>query len=343
MKTFPDESIDCVITSPPYYGLRSYGTEGLIWDGLKDCQHDFSIINSQKMTGGLSQEEIWPGKSNRRSDKTHFQTTSSTCSKCNTWKGELGTEPTPQLYINHLVQIFDECKRVLRKSGSCWVNIGDSYGGTGSKGDYKDPKYENGRNADGLTISSKLSPKSLLAIPERFVIAMTDSGWIRRNTVIWYKPNCMPSSAKDRFTVDFEYFYFFTKSPKYYFETQYEQNTSVGAWSTNNKDNSPYEKNNPRLRPKTNYDGRIKRTVWQINTQPFTEAHFAVFPEDLVETPIKACCPFNGVVLDPFMGSGTVGVVAEKLGREFVGIELNPDYIEIAQKRISRVTRPLKF
>lgn len=293
LKSFEPESVDLIVTSPPYYGLRDYGIEG-----------------------------------------------------------QLGQEKTPQLYISHLMTIMNECKRVLKKTGSLWVNIGDSYGGTGSKGDCKDPKYKNGRNGQVVSVSSKLSPKSLLAIPERFVIAMTDSGFIRRNSVIWYKPNCMPSSAKDRFTVDFEYFYFFTKSPKYYFESQYEPMSHLTKERDKHKFNgafkgqftgSPNEKRyqntgRPIEKPSFyNENGRIKRCVWKITTQPYKEAHFAVFPEALVETPIKACCPPNGVVLDPFFGSGTVGVVAKKLGRNFLGIELNKDYIIMAQNRIGSI------
>lgn len=295
LKTLDPESVDCIVTSPPYYGLRDYGVGG-----------------------------------------------------------QIGQEKTPQQYIENLMKIFDECKRVLKKTGSCWVNIGDSYGGTGSKGNHKDPKYRLGRNGQSVSISAKLSPKSLLAIPERFVIAMSDSGWIRRNTIIWHKPNCMPSSAKDRFTVDFEYFYFFTKSKKYYFETQYEPHKDPrdpekkGSKRSLGSKNLMYNLKGQRSHSfhqegkifRYDEKGRLKRSVWKITLQPFKDAHFAVFPEKLVETPIRACCPPppNGVVLDPFMGSGTVGVVAKKQGKNYMGIELNPDYIEIAKRRIPKTT-----
>jgi DNA modification methylase len=348
-------------------------------------------------------------------------------------EGQLGKEKTPQEYIQNLMKIFDECKRVLKKTGSCWVNIGDTYsGGNRAVGgsDIKnfDPKYPN-KNKNNFApnrMGMDIPDKSLIGIPERFVIAMTDSNWIRRNTIIWHKSNCMPSSAKDRFTVDFEYFYFFTKQPKYYFETQYEplsietiKRYQRGVSETNKWVNGPdgqtkHTMNQPRQHDKTREHpqkdiGRIKRCVWTINTRPYRDAHFAVFPEKLVETPIRACCPLeicnkcgkprikqfksllgygekssntkaddksahnmarlaerrqyyrslgyestpyvengysscncnagfhSGTILDPFMGAGTTAVVAKKLGRNFVGIELNEEYIAISEKRIGKL------
>lgn len=219
------------------------------------------------------------------------------------------------------MNVFNECKRVLKKTGSLWVNIGDTY-----------------------------SAKSLIGIPERLCIAMTDAGFIRRNTIIWHKPNCMPSSAKDRFTIDFEYFYFFTKSQRYYFDTQYEPHKNPqddirrllkNKSYTNNKVNNRYFGTSQLNCKKTKEEleeqfskGRLKRCVWTIATTPLKEAHFATFPEKLIETPIKACCPPDGIVLDPFAGAGTTLLVAKKLGRRFIGIELNEDYVKIANKRL---------
>lgn len=368
LKTFDNESIDCICTSPPYYGLRDYGIEG-----------------------------------------------------------QLGREKRPQEYISNLMAIMNECKRVLKKTGSLWVNIGDSYA---SQGGLSKPEHLAKANVGstkagvqrGIRHSTHIKnlgvgEKSLIGIPERFVIAMTDSGWIRRNSIIWYKPNCMPSSAKDRFTVDFEYFYFFTKSPKYYFETQHEpiSQATIRRYKNGNipTDDTKYNKIKPdtavgNLRNGSNpvhINGRIKRCVWSINTTPFPKAHFATFPQKLIETPIKACCPdeicnkcnkprvktyvqngyihvenrheetnikwgknsqlklsptstfktgkikrfeenglsdcgcnagfHSGIVLDPFSGAGTTAVVAKKLGRNFVGIELNEEYISISEKRIT--------
>lgn len=300
MKTFEPEFVDLVITSPPYYGLRNYGVEG-----------------------------------------------------------QLGNEKTPKEYISNLIQIFGECKRVLKKTGSMWVNIGDTYASSGRLGNEQSFTRKKGittglREQDYSPKSQlrKQMGKSLLGIPEYLVIAMTyDLGLIRRNTIIWHKSNCMPSSAKDRFTIDFEYFYFFSKSQKYWFETQYENRVddrkrikikpgqqNYERWMNqeihHGKRSEKYGEEIIIEMPSTN---RIKRCVWKINTVPFPEAHFATFPQTLIETPIRACCPPNGIILDPFIGSGTVAVVAKKQRKNYVGIELNEEYIKLAKKRIKDV------
>ena len=251
--------------------------------------------------------------------------------------GQLGLEPTYQEYIDKLAAIFDEVKRVLKDSGTCWVNLGDTYGG--AAGGYYPHPAELGANKHQLKRKSIGLDKSLIGIPERFAIAMTDAGWIRRNTVIWHKPNCMPSSVTDRFTVDFEYLYFFTKKSKYRFEQQFEElapctdvvyRQKIRAGKQYNS-KAPYIKNFPTT---TNMENRNKRCVWEISTQPYTGAHFATYPEELCYVPIKAGCPKGGTVLDIFMGSGTTLKVARKLGRTGIGIELNPSSIELALNRI---------
>lgn len=208
-------------------------------------------------------------------------------------------------------------------------------------------------------------------IPFRFAIEMVNRGWILRNAIIWHKPNCMPSSVKDRFTVDFEYLFFFSKSKKYYFKTQHEPvkqcsierlNRAVSnkhKWVKGPDGQTQHTMNKPR--PNRNYKryerssaphefkgadhlvspfdpkkGRNKRCVWTITTKPFKEAHFAVYPEDLVETPIKAGCPEDGVVLDPFSGAGTTLLVAKKLGRNYIGVDINPRYVEMSKNRIKK-------
>ncbi|MFA5395259.1 MAG: site-specific DNA-methyltransferase [Methanogenium sp.] len=260
-------------------------------------------------------------------------------------EGQLGLEPTFDEYINKLCDIFDEVKRVLRDDGTCWVNIGDTYSGNKEgKTDNKISDYLKGNTKNLHKKINGVLSKSLCMIPFRFAIEMVNRGWILRNVIIWHKPNCMPSSVKDRFTVDFEYLFFFVKSKKYYFETQYEK-AKVGY---NDLDFRPISnkdrKENSKI--KTSATGasmnrqdkfietRNKRTTWTINTKPFKEAHFAVYPEELCETPIKAGCPTNGIVLDPFFGAGTTGLVALKQGKQFIGIELNPEYIKIANKRL---------
>jgi DNA modification methylase len=322
LKTFPDESINCCMTSPPYWALRDYGVEG-----------------------------------------------------------QLGLEPTFQEYINKLCDIFDEVKRVLKKDGTCWVNIGDTYytksgssfiddnlthnkhldGNKGLFGNVKNTNIMEVTKGTGINKANELrgrgilQDKSLCNIPARFSIEMQNRGWILRNEIIWHKPNCMPSSVKDRFTVDFEKIFFFVKSKRYYFETQREPHKEESIkraargrtsskldsnqYSTSYKseyvgyDNLDEKLKNGELRG-THKDGRNKRAVWTITTKPFKEAHFAVFPEELCETPIKAGCPIGGIVLDPFFGAGTTGVVALKQNKNFIGIELNPEYIKIASKRL---------
>ena len=315
LKKMKDETIDCVMTSPPYWALRDYGI-----------------------------------------------------------KGQLGLESTFQEYITKLCEIFDEVKRALKKSGTCWVNLGDSYSNSGKGGDsnrlYAQRHTQFGKICDirrhgKPTRVKNLPPKSLCNIPARFSIEMQNRGWILRNIIIWHKPNCMPSSVKDKFTVDFEYLFFFVKNKKYWFEMQYEKSLTYEnrphgivrdrEWDYNSKRKkirislgqksfSKRQAKGKRVKPSGNakkdfYEvpfNRNKRCVWAITTKPFKEAHFAVFPEKLVETPIKAGCPKGGVVLDPFCGSGTTGVVAKKLERNFIGIDINPEYIKMAEKRTEK-------
>lgn len=354
LKTLPSNSVDCIVTSPPYWALRDYKLEPQIWDSNNDCDHDFSITHTMTQTGGKTPDYV----GNYSDDRLHFSSKSNTCSKCNAWKGELGQEPTIELFVNHMVQIFDECKRVLKKEGTCFVNIGDTYSGNVKAGNkvFGNPEFNKNRPSRAMTLTpekkSGLQDKTLCMIPERFAIRMIDKGWILRNKIIWKKNNCMPSSAKDRFTVDYEYIYFFVKSQKYYFKTQYEPvsqayiERSKYSYGGNQKNvaviNSCKDIGSSASRtyfptPKMiipNPEGRIKRCVWSINPQPFPESHFAVFPEELVKQCLVAGCPPNGTVLDIFLGSGTTAYVALKYNRKFVGIELSPEYIEIAKKRI---------
>lgn len=282
LQKLESESIDCCITSPPYWALRDYKVDG-----------------------------------------------------------QLGLEPTFQEYVTKLVTIFDEVKRVLKKTGTCWVVIGDTYQSTAPNTRNTTPTNTGNKMAkDNYRYKSGLPEKSLCMIPERFSIAMIDHGWILRNKIIWYKPNCMPSSAKDRFTVDWEYVYFFTKSQKYFFETQYEplQSTEDTGWRKRNNGFGGHKKIGFWNRERTPYVenplGRIKRCVWKISTKPFSGSHFAVFPSDLVKPMIKAGCPIEGLVLDPFFGAGTTGLVALQNARDFIGIELNPEYIKLTQSRL---------
>jgi DNA modification methylase len=652
LKTFPDDSVDCFVTSPPYWNLRAYQTDPIVWADNKNCEH---VWGAKIITGQQTPQTKW------KSAKDAFSPNeSSFCTKCGAWRGELGAEPTPDLFINHLCDVFDQVKRVLKPTGTAWINIADSYGGSGGAGgDYNEGGLREGQPKFK---GNNYQPKSLVGIPERMVLEMQARGWIRRNTIIWHKPNClsggtklyaktqkgtayhtlkdlarlapetvqlwdgekwnkvvkwtknddpknikkielingsvinctgdhlfmvngiqvaaeklkigdildscvlpdnkhtaelipdeigwliglyiaegsrgdhgnclqfsshmdekerylrlkhiaerydescneyitsengktiniyskvlasiidtyvsgkncynkhlsskawrrnnkflgsvllgyldgdghydkknnrwrigftrknsyladdlrticarlgydcrikrlesaylgnirfkrsthfnyinpyqivsirkgkksgnywditledsphlfsthdgilvhncMPSSAEDRFTSDFEHLYFFTKSTKYYFEKQLEpydgpinrwggvevDGTGESLWDEGTGQTTYTRERN--LRP--NPEGRNKRTVWSINTEGYKGAHFAVFPRKLVETPIKAGCPEGGVVLDCFAGSGTTCRVAYDLKRKYVGIELNPEFMALAEKRLAQ-------
>lgn len=345
LKKMDSESIDCCITSPPYWGLRDYGLKGQIWDGYPNCEHQWG---SAQITLKHKSGETNPGKEGWYKDKGASDDKGNQfCLKCSAWHGSLGLEPTFELYIKHLCGIFDEIKRVLRKDGTCWVNIGDTYASSlgphggrtvkekwGNKGSLEDKERPP---------IPKSSEKSLYLIPFRFAIEMVNRGWILRNTIIWHKHNCMPSSVKDRFTVDFEYVYFMVKSKKYYFEQIFEPNCKISIkraeYENRRKNPSSIGSKSesygmPARFVKLNPQGHNKRCVWDINTKGFRGAHFAVFPEKLITPMIKAGCPQGGVVIDPFAGAGTTGVVAKKNGRNFIGIELNPKYVDMAQRRI---------
>lgn len=290
LKKLPDNSIDCCITSPPYWGLRDYGVAG-----------------------------------------------------------QLGNEEHFNDFIENLCNVFDEVKRVLKDTGTCFVNLGDTYASgirakNGADVNTNDPKNPNAnRNKTAPNrMGCGLPEKCLCLVPERFAIEMIDRGWTLRNQIIWHKPNQMPQSADDRFTVDFEKIFFFVKKGKYYFEQQFDPYTEPldrwagqmirGDYKTKTDQFAIQERNGRDMRP--NPEGKNMRTVWSINTEPNSEAHFATYPQRLVERMLKAGCPENGVVLDPFFGSGTTGIYARKVSRNFVGIELNPEYVGIAQSRL---------
>jgi DNA modification methylase len=250
---------------------------------------------------------------------------------------EIGQEQTLQDYIKKLCDVFDEIRRVLKPSGSCWVNIGDTY---------KD--------------------KTLLQIPSRFEIEMCDRGWILRNEIIWCKPNPQPAPIKDRFLVNHEKFFFFTKSKRYYFNQPRIPQKEISirrAFSKNNKnkrkDNNlngksgfsisskNQDKTYEKLR-KQILDGHIPttpmRTVWNLPTKSLRgKKHFAVYPETLICHPINSCCPDDGIVIDPFMGSGTTAIVSKILGKNYIGIELNSDYQKIAEERIKQSLSDFKY
>jgi DNA modification methylase len=217
LRQFPAESVHMSMTSPPYWGKRSYQTHPHIWDGDPGCEHEWSTVKGKKHIGGTDGEVSY-----NKDDKIHFTDESSFCAKCGAWRGELGHEPTPELYVKHLCDIFDEVKRVLKREGTCFVNIGETYYGSGGSIGHTSETKNFGRKTAEYgafptgTLSNKehefLQPKSQCCIPEMFKLGMVKRGWIARNTIIWHKPNCTPESADDRFTNDFEHIFFFVKN-----------------------------------------------------------------------------------------------------------------------------------
>jgi DNA modification methylase len=349
LKTLDEESVQCVVTSPPYWGLRDYGTA--TWEGGdEDCEHRTGDQVVQSLHGGSDTvgSGVRPG-----SDNSH-------CSKCGAKRidAQLGLEPTPEEYVANMVSVFQEVKRVLRKDGTVWLNLGDSYASgksryssnpqTIAKGKSHDEPME-GKKPD-LYYHPVLKDKDLIGIPWRVALALQADGWYIRSDIIWNKPNPMPESVTDRPTKSHEYIFLLTKSAKYYYDHEaikekgvMDSSSSAGSIQQDTRithgtggGNSGINKAKDKLRVELierGFTTRNKRSVWKITTKPYKEAHFATFPEELPETCIKAGTKKGDVVLDIFAGSGTTLRVASKLGRKGIGIELNPEYIKILKKR----------
>lgn len=301
MHELPDKSINCCVTSPPYWGLRDYGVDG-----------------------------------------------------------QIGLEANLTEFVAKLVEVFGEVRRVLRDDGTLWLNLGDSYNayngnagpGSGfSHGAACDTERPTLASGHGLRTKT-LKPKDLCGIPWRVAFALQADGWWLRSDIIWHKPNPMPESVTDRPTKAHEYLFLFAKSARYYYDaaaiasplaagtrttyssTRKSKGTdALGKVAADNWSRDVPVRA-PRLRADGSEYGANARTVWSIVTKPYKGAHFATFPPRLIEPCILAGCPKDGVVLDPFGGAGTTGLVADRLGRDAILIELNPEYIEMARKRI---------
>ena len=297
LKTLPDESVHCCVTSPPYYALRDYGMEE-----------------------------------------------------------QIGREATPREYISRQTEVFTEVRRVLRSDGTLWLNIADTYAGKGNQGDFVDPKNPKGRNGQAVALNYKVEgckPKDMIGIPWMLAFALRDSGWYLRNDIIWMKENPMPESCKDRCSRCYEHIFLLSKSRKYFFDAKAISEPIAPATAERlkrgMKGGNKYGKpvpgqpqtqtiNRPRAHGEIT-DSMInpmrnKRDVWVVNTVPFKGGHYAAYPPKLVEPCLLAGCPEGGIVLDPFFGSGTTGMVAKQLNRHYIGIELNPEYAKLAEARI---------
>lgn len=367
LKTLEAESVQCVVTSPPYWGLRDYGLPPSVWGGEVDCGHDWT---PKRVFTGSPTRNGNEGLGFRDADlrKTQRWHESEFCNRCEAWRGVLGLEPTPEMFVAHLVDVFAEIGRVLAKDGTAWLNLGDTYatgagqgfvpggGGQGNRWLRTHDHWQPNR----LAIPG-LKKKDRVGIPHRTVLALQAWGWWWRDEVVWHKPNPMPSSTIDRTTPAHEMLFLLTRSAQYYsdFEAIKEPATYAGPNGPGTCA-TPYgqgftrrdkqsETARQRAKGGDRWSGfnerwdsqaespltRNRRSVWTIPTSPFPEAHFATFPEALVRPCVLAGSRAGDVVLDPFAGSGTVGVVAKAFGREFVGIDLNPEYVAMAERRIA--------
>ncbi|RWU16260.1 DNA-methyltransferase [Xanthomonas phaseoli] len=302
-------SVQTCITSPPYYGLRDYGMAG-----------------------------------------------------------QIGLEETPAAYVARLVAVFAEVRRVLRDDGTLWLNLGDSYaaGGRGGGGSFMAERADAAWSGRGEATGWRSAPaglkhKDLVGIPWRVAFALQEAGWYLRQDIIWAKPNPMPESVGDRCTKAHEYLFLLSKSPRYYFDQgairEQATGSAIKADGTRSRRDSfaragavahhvlpgqqAAQHRETRDGEAFDIDTRNKRSVWTVATKPFREAHFATFPEQLIEPCVLAGAPAGGVVLDPFMGAGTTAVVAERLGRRWLGVELNPEYADIAQERLRGISAGL--
>ena len=387
LPTLPSDSVDLCVTSPPYWGLRDYGGDSQIWGGDPNCEHEWGDRIETKnnyrqgLGGTLTNSKEY---SELRIETGTVSNHGTVCVRCGAWKGSLGLEPHPQLYVDHLVEICREVKRVIKPKGSFWLNLGDTYYGSGKGAgtpleDAKEVYIMDRSSVPKQNIRSNwLQPKQLLGIPWRVATALQDDGWILRNCVIWFKPNHMPESVRDRLTKSYEFFFFFVKSKKYYFDldairipqqtkgdyADYSGKLELSERSKRpevlTRDNlgKPNHKNgknpgdvltkhelatsrignfsydDPLHNKAYHENGKNPGDFWEVNTQPFPGSHFAVFPPELIEPIIKSSSPPNGVVMDTFAGSGTALRVARKLGRSFIGIELNPEYAAMCEQRV---------
>jgi DNA modification methylase len=336
LRGLPDASMNCCVTSPPYFGLRDYDHEG-----------------------------------------------------------QMGLEPTPDEFVAGMVEVFREVRRVLRDDGTLWLNIGDSYAGSGKGGNPESGKQATNKGSQSVGVLygktgetarlaavtnvtrdvAGIAPKNLIGIPWMLAFALRADGWFLRQEIIWSKPNPTPESVLDRCTKAHEQIFLFSKSPRYHFDAEAiaepvapstisrlsqdvgaqtgservpgktngpmkavgrgGKNAFRGQGSNRDGESAPANREGRDMREIGVGDSRNKRSVWTVATQPYSEAHFATYPPALIEPCILAGCPKGGTVLDPFFGAGTTGLVADRLGRDCIGIELNPEYAELAERRLN--------
>lgn len=268
---------------------------------------------------------------------------------------QLGLEPTPEEYVQNLVEVFREVRRVLRDDGTLWLNIGDTYvsnqGDRNKVGGFQaNPDPDRSKAESAMSFKKRvgdLKPKDLVGIPWMVAFALRKDGWYLRQDIIWNKPAVMPESVQDRCTKSHEYIFLFSKSQRYYFDSESIKEPAIST-DTSTRNRNATKMNNTPGRTKmgglttNHYETRNKRSVWTIPTKPFKGAHFATYPPALIEPCILAGSPEDGIVLDPFFGAGTTGLVALENNRQYIGCEINPEYIEIAKERLKPVVKNIE-
>jgi DNA modification methylase len=384
-----DECVQCCVTSPPYWGLRDYGVPPLVWGGDLECEHEWGEAVAVNATNHTDKRRWNHARNGRGEDqpvekrpgwKRQTITQGQFC-QCGAWCGALGLEPTPDLYIAHLVVVFEEVRRVLKPDGVLWMNLGDCYatgagkvgehpgGGAqgerwkGYKGDRNGHEGKHGYRVGPQTQPNRLpiaglKPKDLVGVPWMAAFALRSAGWYLRSDVIWSKPNPMPESVTDRPTKAHEYIFLLSKSERYFYDADavrekaektgtiahlaggsgVRAGTRTGLrgpeWIERKRvqaHSQPPTESGVSLDP---LFSRNKRSVWTVATQPYEGAHFATFPDTLIEPCILAGSRVGDRVLDPFIGTGTVGQVSERLMRRWVGTDLG--YQHLAKRRTAQ-------
>ena len=351
MKTMPDGCVQTCITSPPYFGLRDYGTG--TWEGGEDtCDHKDDDALAERLRQKKSMISVGERTDGSTRTRVHDEQIGNTiqhrniCLKCGAHRtdAQIGQEETVEDYVQNMVKVFREVRRILRDDGTVWLNLGDSY--MSQRGSAPPPQTIGGQRDMPTTVPGNrkaqlgLKHKDLIGIPWRVALALQADGWYLRQDIIWHKPNPMPESVADRCTKAHEYIFLLSKKSHYYFDHEAIKEPAKN-WGTRDRT----EMRGGTTDPKLKHHGLVgkeweenpmknKRSVWTVNTKGCKGAHFAVYPEKLIEPCVLAGCPIGGTVFDPFTGSGTTAVVALKNGRNYIGTELNPNYVKIAEDRI---------
>jgi len=368
------ESVQTCVTSPPYWGLRAYaGEQSFVWGGEPGHAHEWDGYEVRRQTGGTGASTLGAASGGhgisdagilRSQERQQTRPDSAATCGCGAWYGALGLEPTPDLFVAHMVEVFREVRRVLRPDGTLWLNLGDSYS-TGNSGQLRRDnsggvvhaggaqKFEQPSSTanPGRAPFDGLPPKNMIGIPWRVAFALQADGWYLRSDIVWSKPNPMPESVTDRPTKSHEYVFLLSKSDRYFYDAdairEPVQQSSLDRVAQNNgnptfdgaraRREAGHISGRDTMRPDqlVPENGRNARSVWNIATQPYPGAHFATFPESLPERCIKAGSARGDVILDPFNGSGTTGRVALRLGRRYVGLDLSREYL--TEQALARV------